>query len=137
MLWRLELTRTTPATLPWEPVRDAAFEGLREPSSRYVELHHLLALAGAGDQLSIYRWRKTRTTAASSPDDQVLTRMADGLGAFAAREYSRAAVTLAAAAPQVSRLGGSRAQNELFELISREARRRAEGNSAFVGQRAA
>jgi len=48
-----------------------------------------------------------------------------------------AAVTLTARAPQVSRLGGSRAQNELFEQISQEARWRAEGTSVFTTQRAA
>jgi hypothetical protein len=63
--------------------------------------------------------------------------MAEGLGAFATQDYSRAAVTLAAMAPQVSRLGGSRAQNQLFELISQEARWRAEGTSVFADQRAA
>jgi len=55
----------------------------------------------------------------------------------AAQDYSRAAVTLSATAPQVSRLGGSRAQNELFEQISQEARSRAEGTSVFATQRAA
>ena len=87
----------------------------RAQSSPYVELHHLLALAGAGDGSSITRWRGTRARDASSLSDHVLSRMAEGLGAFAAQDYSRAAVTLTATAPQVSRLGGSRAQNELFE----------------------
>jgi len=63
--------------------------------------------------------------------------MAQGLFAFAAQDYARAAVALAATAPQVSRLGGSRAQNELFELIAKEARWRAEGTSVFARQRAA
>jgi hypothetical protein len=123
--------------IPWEPVREAAIEGLRAPSSPYVELHHLLALAGAGDGSSISRWRSARTRDVASLSDHVLTRMAEGLGSFVAQDYSRAAVTLAATALQVSRLGGSRAQNELFELISQEARWRAEGTSVFADQRAA
>ena len=128
LLWRLSLTSPGRVEIPWEPVREAAIEGLRTPSSPYVELHHLLALAGAGDGSSINRWRST---------DHILTRMAEGLGAFVAQDYARAAVTLAATAPQISRLGGSRAQNELFELISQEARWRAEGTSVFADQRAA
>jgi hypothetical protein len=135
LLWRLSLTRPGPVEIPWEPIHDAAIEGLRRPSSPYVELHHLLAFAGAGDVFSIKRWRSGRD--GSSLSGQVLTRMAEGLGAFAAQDYSRAAVTLTATAPQVSRLGGSRAQNELFELISQEARWRAEGTSVFAHQRAA
>jgi len=137
LLWRLSLTSPGGVQIPWEPAREAAIEGLCRLSSPYVELHHLLALAGAGDASSINRWHSTRARDVSSLSDHILNRMAEGLGAFAAHDYSRAAVTLAAAAPQVSRLGGSRAQNELFELISQEARWRIEGTSVFAIQRAA
>ena len=137
LLWRLSLASPGEVEIPWEPVRDAAVEGLRGESSPYAELHHLLALAGAGDGSSITRWRGTRARDASSLSDHILNRMAEGLGAFAAEDYSRAAVTLTATAPQVSRLGGSRAQNELFEHLSQEARWRAEGTSVFTTQRAA
>jgi len=137
LLWRLSLASLGGVQIPWEPVRDAAVEGLRGPSAPYVELHHLLALAGADDASSITRWRDTRARDVSSLSDHILNRMGEGLGAFAAQDYSRAAVKLAATAPQVSRLGGSRAQNELFELISKEARWRAEGTSVFAVQRAA
>ena len=137
LLWRLSLMSPGRAQIPWEPVRDAAIDGLRRLSSPYVELHHLLALAGAGDVSAISRWRSTRARDVPSLSDHILIRMAEGLGAFAAQDYSRAAVTLAATAPQVWRLGGSRAQNQLFELISQEARWRAEGTSVFADQRAA
>ena len=137
LLWRLSLANLGGVEIPWEPVRDAAVEGLRGSSSSYVELHHLLALAGAGDGAAIQRWRSSQSRDRSSLSGHVLTRMAEGLGAFAAQDYSRSAVTLAATAPHVSRLGGSRAQNQLFELISQEARWRAEGTSAFAAQRAA
>ena len=137
LLWRLSLTSAGRVEMPWELVREAALEGLRAPSDSYVTLHHLLAFAGAGDAFSIRRWRNARTCDVSSLSDHVLNRMAEGLGAFAAQDYSRAAVMLTGTAPQVSRLGGSRAQNELFELISQEARWRAEGTSVFAHQRAA
>jgi hypothetical protein len=137
LLWRLSLTSTAGVQLPWGPVRDAAIEGLRRVSSAYVELHHLLALAGAGDASSLYQWRSSAARDDSSLCGHVLSRIADGLCAFAAQDYSRAAVTLAATAPRVSRLGGSRAQNQLFELISQEARWRAEGTSVFASPLAA
>jgi len=137
LLWRLSLTSPAGVQIPWAPVRDAAIEGLRGVSSPYVELHHLLALAGAGDASSLNQWRSSAARDDSSLCGHVLTRMADGLCAFAAQDYSRAAVTLAATAPRVSRLGGSHAQNQLFELISQEARWRAEGTSVFAIQRAA
>jgi hypothetical protein len=137
LLWRLSLASPGEVEIPWEPVRDAAVEGLRGESSPYAELHHLLALAGAGDGSSITRWRGTRARDGSSLSDHVLSCMAGGLDAFAAQDYSRAAVTLSDTVPQTSRLGGSRAQNELFEQISQEARWRAEGTSVFATQRAA
>jgi hypothetical protein len=137
LLWRLSLTSPGGVEIPWEPVREAAVEGMRGPSTRYVELHHLLALAGAGDASTIHRWRSARTREVPSLSDHILNRMAEGLGAFATEDYSQAAVTLAAAAPRVSRLGGSHAQNQLFEHISHEARWRAEGTSVFAHQRAA
>jgi hypothetical protein len=137
LLWRLSLTAGGAVVLPWETVRDAAIEGVREPCSSYVALHHLLAFSGAGDVSSIERWRHRRERDASSLGEHVLSRMAEGLSAFAGEDYSRAAVTLAATAPHVWRLGGSRAQNELFALISLEARGRAEGNSVFTRRRAA
>jgi len=137
LLWRLSLTSPAGASIPWEPVRDAAVEGLGGMSSPYVELHHLLALAGAGDASSLDRWRRGRARDDSSLCGRVLTRMAEGLSAFAVQDYSHAAATLAAIVPRVSRLGGSHAQNQLFELISQEARWRAEGTSVFSIQRAA
>jgi len=137
LLWRLSLASAGGTEIPWEPVRHAAVEGLSGNSDPYVELHHLLALAGAGDGSAIKRWRRIRVHDASSLSDHLLTRMAEGLNAFAGSDYSRAAVTLTATAPHAWRLGGSRAQNQLFELISQEARWRAEGTSAFAVQRAA
>jgi hypothetical protein len=137
LLWRLSLASPGGVEIGWEPVCEAAIEGLRGINAPYVELHHLLALAGAGDGEAIRRWRSSRSRGGSSLSGHVLTRMAEGLGAFAAQDYSRSAVMLAATAPHVSRLGGSRAQNQLFELISQEARWRAEGTSVFAGQRAA
>jgi hypothetical protein len=137
LVWRLSLTSPNGVEIPWEPVREAAVKGLSEHCAPYVELHHLLALAGAGDAPSIRCWRSERKSEASSLSGHVLHRMAEGLNAFAAQDFSRAAVLLAATAPRVSRLGGSRAQNQLFELISQEARSQAEGTSAFALRRAA
>ena len=136
LLWRLALTDGS-AALPWDLVREAAIDGLGQPSSQYVALHHLLALAGAQDVGTMRRWLDSHAHDVSSPSAHVLTRMARGLTAFAGRDYARAARSLAAAARHVWRLGGSRAQNELFKLISQEACLRAGGNSAFARRYAA
>jgi hypothetical protein len=44
--------------------------------------------------------------------------MGVGLRAFAAEDYELSAVALASAVPKVSTLGGSHAQNQLFEQIA-------------------
>ncbi len=70
MLWRLQLAAPRPVRLAWEPVHATALHRLARPSSPYVELHCLLALAGAGDVDGLDRWlhgrRQPRTRASSS-----------------------------------------------------------------------
>jgi len=117
MLWRLQLAAPRPVTLAWEPVHATAVRRLTRPSSPYVELHCLLALAGARDVEGLDRWLRagpvTRT-----PRATLLAQMGLGLRAFAADDYELATVVLAAAAPKVSKLGGSHAQNLLFKDIA-------------------
>jgi hypothetical protein len=90
---------------------------LARPSSPYVELHCLLALAGAGDVDGLDRWLNGRH-AAEDPRGKLLTQMGVGLQAFAAEDYELSAVALASVVPKVSTLGGSHAQNQLFEQIA-------------------
>lgn len=117
MLWRLALAAPRPMDFDWEPAREAAARRLAEPCDAYVELHCLLALAGAGDLHGLDHWMNTRRTA-PGPKSKVLTAMGVGLRAFAAGDYRLAGPVLAGAAPQVSLLGGSHAQNELFTQIA-------------------
>ena len=137
LLWRLSLTSPGRVEIPWETVCGAALVRLAAADEPYVEAHHLLAFAGAGDASSIERWLSSRKPVDSLPSDHILTRMAEGLSAFARRDYGGAAQALASVAPRVSQLGGSRAQNELFTFICHDARWRAEGASSFAHQRAA
>ena len=48
----------------------------------------------------------------------ILVQMALGLRAFATQDYELSSVILSAAAPKVSNLGGSHAQNQLFQQIA-------------------
>jgi hypothetical protein len=105
-----------PVSLAWEPVRDTALRRLTRPSTPYVELHCLLALAGAGDVDGLDRWLHSKP-ATDDPQARLLAQMGVGLRAFAARDFEIAAAVLATAVPKVSLLGGSHAQNQLFEEI--------------------
>ena len=117
MLWRLDLAAPRPVSLAWEPVRTIATRRLTRPSTPYVELQCLLALAGAGDLDGLDRWLRERPTS-KDPQANLLVQMGIGLRAFAADDYELASVVLAAAVPKVSELGGSHAQNQLFRDIA-------------------
>ena len=117
MLWRLQLAAPGPVTLAWEPVHSTALHRLTHPSSPYVELHCLLALAGAADVDGLDRWLHGRR-ATEDPRAKLLAQMGVGLRAFAAGDDELSALVLATAVPRVSELGGSHAQNLLFEDIA-------------------
>jgi hypothetical protein len=117
MLWRLQLAAPRPVSLAWEPVRATAARRLTRPNSPYVELHCLLALAGAGDVDGLDRWLRRRHVT-EDPPAKLLAQMGIGLRAFAAGDYELSFAVLAAAAPKISALGGSHAQNQLFEHIA-------------------
>jgi hypothetical protein len=117
LLWRLQLAAPRTVELAWEHVRHTAARRLAEPIDPYVELHCLLALAGAGDVEGLDRWLRPRR-ATDDPKAELLVQMGIGLRAMAEGDDELATVILTPAAPKVSRLGGSHAQNQLFEQIA-------------------
>jgi hypothetical protein len=128
MLWRLSLEAPRPVRLPWEPVRATALESLRRPADPYVELHGLLALAGARDAESLEQWLARRGPAGLPRAERLVWRMGEGLQAYASGNYRRAAAMLSEVVPHVSEIGGSRAQNELFVAIEKACRRLVEAD---------
>ncbi len=125
LLWRLSLAAQGPVELPWQPVRLTALARMRRPSSPYVELHNLLALAGAGDIASLDQWLQGRAPLARSRSEALVARMAVALRAYAAGEFESAATVLTNVVPYIGAIGGSRAQNQLFAQLTQAARRSA------------
>ncbi len=125
LLWRLALDTTKQVCLPWDSVRDRALLSLHGPCSGYVKLHNLLALAGARDIKNLDAWIRHHATDANSQNEGLVIRFAGALRSFAAGDFSNAASDLSTLAPKVARLGGSRAQNEIFFKMRDAARRRA------------
>jgi hypothetical protein len=117
LLWRLCLAGQRGLKDDWERVRAAADRPQDHRHDPYVELHDALALAGAGDLGSLDRWLDTHLDHAGSEEDRILLKTAWGLRSVASRDYGVAAVLLADAEVEASQLGGSRAQNALFEQI--------------------
>jgi len=118
LLWRLALSAPPQVALPWAAVRRAALSQIRWESDPFVELHHLLAFAGAADTVQIEAWlsRQPRT---ESRTRTTLRRAAVALLAVSKGAYGPAAEQLRQVLPDLARIGGSRAQNELFPTLER------------------
>jgi hypothetical protein len=125
LLWRLSLAASGPAELPWQPLRLTALARMRRPNSPYVELHNLLALAGAGDLVNLDQWLQRQESRARSRSEALVSRMAVALRAYAAGDFELAATVLTNVVPYIAEVGGSRAQNQLFTQLMRAAHRRA------------
>ena len=118
LLWRLAITAPVPAALPWQPLRRTALANLGRGCKPFVQLHNLLALAGAGDVSGIERWFESGLHAATSPGERRLLRFAPALNALAARSWRQAGFLLQEVMQEISSIGGSRAQNRLFEQLA-------------------
>ena len=121
LLWRLALSAPAPVELPWQAVHRTALSNLERSPDAFVELHHLLALAGASDLASIERWLQARSLGTRSHRDHIVYRVALALKAYVSRAYEQAAIGLARLAPFLSDLGGSHAQRQLFSEIERSS----------------
>lgn len=108
LLWRLALSAPGPTALPWQPLRRTALACMDGDAAPFVQLHHLLAFAGAGDAATIRGWLQR---AGRHP---VVERFGLACAALADRSYAEASLRLQA----LSQLGGSHAQRQLFVQLA-------------------
>jgi len=120
-LWRLALASPSATTLPWEEVASGARHRLGLKREPYVELHDLLALTGARDVQSIAGWLELRRR--ETKRNQTLLGFAQGLLHLASGQLLDAAAHFERVLPALGTLGGSRAQNELFDELYRFTQR--------------
>lgn len=123
LAWRLLLKARKNEPLPWETLRSTALVGVSTGASQsrdpFVELHRLLALAGARDTAGIEAWLEANRGAASRSTG-VVVQAADALAAYTQDDHRRAAGLLRGVVPELATVGGSAAQNALFaELQAR------------------
>ena len=123
LLWRLALSAPEDTELEWEPLRRTALPRMGRPGDPFVELHNLLALAGAGDLASLDRY--TKSCAADSFRMHLLCRLATALSAYVRGHYGRAADLFRRLLPRFPEIGGSRAQIQLFEQLATASWRKA------------
>ncbi len=131
LLWRLFLAAGAPVALPWEPVRLRALASMQRPRSAFVEIHNLLALAGAGDLDNLKRWLLNRRPSARSRTDVLVTRFATALHSYVAGDHEKAGAGFETVTPLAAEIGGSRAQSELFRQLQASAHRKANASDSL------
>jgi hypothetical protein len=117
LLWRLVMSAPEPVALPWQPLRRTVLNCIGRNTSPFVQIHHLLALAGAGDGTSIRGWLQ------HDKRHPVVVRFGLVCMALAERAYSEADQRLQAMLPNLTQIGGSNAQGQLFNQLSGWAER--------------
>ena len=118
LLWRVELAGAERCPDEWRDV--AAYAARMFPSAgvSFADAHCAAAYAAAGDDAALERW----TTELRGADavgrlsaGTVLPVVAEAFGVFARGDYDATIRLLAPVADQFVRIGGSRAQRDLFE----------------------
>lgn len=127
LAWRLALATPMPVDLGWERLRQTALQQIGRSMTPFLELHNLLALAGAGDRESIDGWLRNARSRSVRPFAMLLLEdTAVALIAWCDGDYGHAARVLNAVLPRLPRIGGSHAQNQLFVEVARVANVRAQ-----------
>ncbi|MBL8805549.1 MAG: tetratricopeptide repeat protein [Rhodospirillales bacterium] len=110
-LFRAELMGSKPPEGAWAKVLDYARKEFPRPGLAFVDVHVALAAAMAGDGTEL----EARAKGTRGPAQPVVERAATGFLAFARADWSGAIDAFGAMLPEHERLGGSRAQRDLFE----------------------
>lgn len=117
-LWRCRLWQVGPAPLPWDEVRDFARRAFPTPSVAFADAHVVSALAAAGhpDGAAV-RIAELRGMEGEGrqPAGRVAADVAEAMTAYAQGEWERTIALMAPVLDDLVRVGGSRAQRDVFE----------------------
>lgn len=117
-LWRLGLYGEAGAAERWTPVSDFARQAFPRPGFAFADIHCALTYAGVGDleaHASLVGAFREADRAGRLPAGPGVAELAEGLRAFAAGDYEGAILRIEPVAGEVTRLGGSHAQRDIFE----------------------
>ena len=129
LMWRLQLYGRTPPPMPWEEVKEQATPAATRPGPAFRDAHAALAFAASGDR-ELMGQMLDRLRADGEKGNifaqEIILPLAQGIDAFAQEDYAGAVEYLEPVFPQLTRIGGSHAQREVFEDTLLEAYLRAE-----------
>ena len=124
LMWRIQVYGETPAPLPWRDVAEQAAPAAKAPGPGFRDVHAALAFTAAGDDASFKCMAdglENMAARGNSLAGEITLPLARGIAAFAAGEYDAAVERIEPIFPQLTRLGGSHAQREVFEDTLLEA----------------
>ena len=116
-LWRLNLYGVALPSGAAEEVRELASAHFTASTTSFSDAHVALALGGCGDAEAVDRWAsllRSNLAAGKVPAGEVLPIIAEAVAAFARGEFDACADLLDKRTEEFVRVGGSRAQFEVF-----------------------
>jgi tetratricopeptide (TPR) repeat protein len=117
-LWRCQIYAEAAPVDDWREVAEYARQTFPRAGMHFADLHAVLADAAIGDTAAA-RQRiveaRERLSSGRLPQGEVVPVLGEGIVAFARGDYAAAADLIGPMLPEVTRVGGSHAQRELFE----------------------
>ena len=117
-LWRCHLWNVGAAPLPWDDVRDFARRAFPKPSVAFADGHLVMALVAAGDpDGAAARLTELRQMDRESrqPAGRVVSDVSEAMTAYARGDWERTIALMTPVFEELVRIGGSRAQRDVFE----------------------
>jgi len=115
-LWRAELKGQPREAKHWREVHEHMKSSFPKPGIAFVDVHAAVACVASGDREGLGKLvqeLRERVAAGRAPAGPVVPLLAEGLDAYGAGQWDRAADLLGKALPETVRIGGSRAQRDL------------------------
>ena len=129
LFWRMYIYGNTVPEVDWDELLVLAAPAAERPGPSFRDAHAALAFTAAGDEASMDRLidgLKDLADKGSAVATECMLPLVQGIAAFGRGEYSEAARLIEPVFPQLTRVGGSHAQREVFEDTLLEAYLRAE-----------
>jgi tetratricopeptide (TPR) repeat protein len=118
LLWRYRLYGIEPPAGAAEDVLESAQVAFPLPGQAFIDVHKAMALALSGDQAgceALARDQLALIEAGRQPAGPVTAAIVRSIAAFANQDYRRSVELLEPYAGEIGRVGGSRAQYEVFQ----------------------
>ena len=129
LMWRLQMYGGSAPPAPWQEVQAQAAPAAEQPGPAFRDAHAALAFAASGDEDGLGRMMdglQDLSDKGNMVAGEITLPLAKGIGAFVQGSYGETVRLIEPIFPQLTRLGGSHAQREVFEDTLLEAYLRSE-----------